>query len=186
MLCRFLHIFSYHSLIPSQQPPPDVSHQGLDIRASVVSRYLGVKVFPHPLNLVVIRTIRRKEVQNDPSTKRPHNHLRDPAGMDTIIVQDHMDHFRLWVCRRRFLQQRDKNSAALSFGLDPGQSSSDGIQRAGQISFDVRTRCEHLLLPASHRPIRANLRIQMDIHFILVHSDVMPRQSASQVARESN
>ena len=117
----------YHRSCPPLHPATNLSHQGLDVRAAVVSRHLGMKVFPYSLDLVVIGAIRRKEVQDEPSAKRPDGHLGDPTGMDAKVIQDDMDDLRLRIHGGQLLQECDEQPAVLSLGLDPDQRSESVV-----------------------------------------------------------
>ncbi len=50
------------------QPPLNVAHQFLDRVAPVVPRDGCMQVFPLPLDLIVVRTIRRKKMEFDAMT----------------------------------------------------------------------------------------------------------------------
>jgi hypothetical protein len=89
----------------------DLSHQGLDIAAAMIPGNVRVKVFPQSFDPIVVRTIRRQQVQHDPAFESLHGCLRDPAGVNAKIIHDDMDRFRPRIRLSQDSQQPEKQRA---------------------------------------------------------------------------
>ena len=64
--------------------PPYVRHQGVDCSMLVISRDVVVQLFPETLDDVVVRRVRRQEVQHDTSTERFKALLDTPGLVDDV------------------------------------------------------------------------------------------------------
>lgn len=65
---------------------PHVGHQFFHVTTQMVSSDIRVKVLPDALDLVVIRTVRRQEVQHDASLVSLERLLDDLTTVDAIVV----------------------------------------------------------------------------------------------------
>jgi hypothetical protein len=56
-------------VVSSTKIPTHISHQFAHPGAGMVTRDVGVQIFPRPFDLVVVRTVGREEVESDPSPR---------------------------------------------------------------------------------------------------------------------
>lgn len=60
---------------------------------------------PHAsLNLVVVRTVRRQEMQDNPSFEAINRLPCDATVVNNIIIQNDMDHLLVGICTVKLLQ----------------------------------------------------------------------------------
>lgn len=69
----------------------DIGHEFGHPTAAVVARDVGMKVEPGALDLVVVRAVRREELQHDASAKLREVALGALATVDDVVVEDDVD-----------------------------------------------------------------------------------------------
>src|SRR5258705_10412061 len=72
------------------QVPADLPHQVADCFAAVVPGDVRMHLAPEPLDVVVVGTVRRQEVQSEPVAVLGKVGLNPPAGVDAVVVQQEM------------------------------------------------------------------------------------------------
>src|SRR5512145_365725 len=61
--------------------------------AAMVAGHVGVQLPPDAaLDAVVVRAVRRQEMQHDPAAEVEERRLHRPATVDGVIIQDDVDH----------------------------------------------------------------------------------------------
>lgn len=107
----------------------DVSHEGVDIGTGVIACYLGMEVSPRAFDAVVVRAIRRQEVQPEALALICGETHGDLCGrMNAVVVQDQVNHLRPRIAQDQLPEQQDEQQAVLLFP-------------STQISSPVRTSC---------------------------------------------
>src|SRR5262249_48100891 len=66
----------------------NLDYKVVHVLTPVIARDVGMQVLPQSLDPVVVRAIRRQEVQPDPPAEPGQRRLGDLAGMDPVVVQD--------------------------------------------------------------------------------------------------
>ena len=75
----------------------------------MVTRHIGVQVLPCPLNFIVVRAIRRQEVQSQAlSLDRGETDADLLRRVDAIVVQYDMNHLGIAVMRDQLPQQENE------------------------------------------------------------------------------
>jgi hypothetical protein len=116
-----------------------LSHQLLHGPAPVVPRDVRVQVLPDAFDPIVIRAIRRQEVElQAPSLFRRQRQAHLEAVMDAAVVEDHMNSAGRTVGpRRQLIEQIQEEQAGLARPLDPGEPLRMRVQDPGQVALLV-------------------------------------------------
>ena len=123
---------------PATKVGVDIPHEFLDGLTAVVAGHVVVEVLPQPLDAIVIRAVRRQEVELHLPLPGGQGQLDLAAVMDLVIVEDDMDPPRLRVRHRHQpMDQQQEQGALLSLPLDPGELTRAGVQRPGQVPLLV-------------------------------------------------
>ena len=131
------------------------------------------------LNAIVVWTIQKKEVELD-ATQLTKSSAHLMAGVDSVVVQNHVNVFCVCVVLSQFRKQLDEEERVLLVRSGPHQRAISCVQRSGNIGFLVLARCNHLALVAPVHPIQPNLRVEMDIDFIFVDNHLIRRKLRNQ------
>src|SRR5271157_1334532 len=151
----------------------DIFHEFLHGLAAVVAGHVVVEVLPQSLDTIVIRAVRRQEVELYLPLPSGQCQLDLTAVMNLEVVEDDVDPASVWVGHRHQpMDQEEEQCAVLAFPLDPGELARAGIERAGQVTLLVLAGRRHGLLLARQHPVRSYLGVQMDVYLILVHGDL--------------
>src|SRR6516225_2985754 len=79
------------TLVAGVQVQPHLCHEFLHSLAAVVTCYVVVQVFPHPLDTVVVGAVRWQEVEFYPAGRsRLQGELNLLAVMDAVVVENEM------------------------------------------------------------------------------------------------
>ena len=108
----------------------DISHEFLHGLAAVVARHVVVEVLPQSLDTIVIRAVRRQEVELYLPLPSGQCQLDLTAVMNLEVVEDDVDPVCVWVGHRHQpMDQEEEQCAILAFPLDPGELARAGIER---------------------------------------------------------
>ena len=163
----------------------DVGHEFLHVLRAVVASHVVVKVLRDPLDPIVVRAIGREEVELHLPLPGGHRQLNLAAVMDFVVVEDDVDPTSVSITEGyQPMNQEEEQRAVFAFSFDPSELARAGIQRPGQITLLVLTRCQNLLLLTLEHPVRSDLGVQMNVHLVLVHGDLI-RAQVSDSADES-
>jgi len=113
------------------QMPGDLVHERVDGLAAVIAGDVGVDLTPEALDVVVLRAVRRQEVQLEPRAVlgqvRPH----PPAGVDAVVVEHQMDIELCRHCGIDFVEKLPKFNravAAVTFSNEPASILTLGLR----------------------------------------------------------
>src|SRR5262245_26814569 len=173
-----VHSQSAAVLLPEELP--HFAEQSIHVGACVIAGNIGVQVLPRSFDPVVVRTVRRQKRQSDPASEAGERHPRDPTVVNPVVVENHVNHCGLRTLRRELGQQGDEQRTGLTLAFDPNQRAGADVQRPRQITLDVLARRRDFLLLALHHPIRADLRIQVNVHLVLVERALVVRHRGQQ------
>src|SRR4026209_2898992 len=107
-----------------------------------------MQVEPNALDSVRIRTIGRKEVENDAAIKLCDTPLRDAAAVDDVVVEDDVDAPSRAMLPGAPPKELAEQIAVLAVAGDPGELPRGGVQCAGDVALLVLARRDHLPLKA--------------------------------------
>lgn len=112
-----------------------MGHQLLDRLAPVVARHVGVQVEPDTLDPVVVRAVRREEVEHHAVAELGEEALRLLAGVDDVVVDDEVDEPRVAVLGGELPDQFAEEVAGLALRLDEGDTAGRRVKRTGDEPF---------------------------------------------------
>ena len=99
-------------------------------------------------------------------------HLDLAAVMDFEIVEDDVNPTSAPIADGyQPTNEEQEQRAILAFSFDPSELARAGIERPSQITLLVLTWCGNLFLLTLEHPIRSDLRVQMNVHLVLIHRD---------------
>ena len=105
----------------------DISHEFLHGLAAVVAGHVVVEVLPQSLDTIVIRAVRRQEVELYLPLPSGQCQLDLTAVMNLEVVEDDVDPACVWVGHRHQpMDQEEEQCAILAFPLDPGLTHHNG------------------------------------------------------------
>src|SRR5262245_23393166 len=173
-----VHSQSAAVLLPEELP--HVAEQSVHVGACVIAGNIGVQVLPRSFDPVVVRTVRRQKMQSDPAAEAGERHPRDLTVVNPVVIENHVNHRGLRTLRRELGQQGDEQRTGFTLAFDPNQRAGADVQRSRQITLDVLARRRDFLLLALHHPIPADLRIQVNVHLVLVERALVVRHRGQQ------
>ena len=114
----------------------DIPHEFLDGLAAMVAGHVVVEVLPQTLDAIVIRAVRRQEVELHLSLPGGQCQLDLTAVMDLEVVEDDVDPASIRVSHRHQpVDQQEEQGAVLALLLDPGELARAGIERPAGYRF---------------------------------------------------
>ena len=105
--------------------------------AHMIARDVGVQIAPQPLDPVLVRAVRRQEVQLQPGAVCAEPGLGQTALVDDVVVEDQMDDPNAATGIDQRTQQIQELPARLAIALDVDQPLVDRIVGARQVAFLV-------------------------------------------------
>src|SRR5438270_12428654 len=142
----------------------DLGHEFVPGFAAVVARHGVVKVRPDPLDPIVIRAIRRQKVELHLPLPGGQRQVNLAAVVDFVVVEDDVNSTSLAIAEGdQPMNQEEEQCAVLAFAFDPSELACAGIQRPGQTTLLVTSRCENLLLLTLEHPFRSGLGVHMNV-----------------------
>ena len=132
----------------------------------MIARDIGMEVKPELLDSIVIGIVRRQEMKLNPPLVRLDGFLRDPTGVNRVVVGDQMDPLGLGMFLRQMADELNEQKAILMVGLDPLDLARLCVEGPCQIPLGIDPGRLHGLLPSGKHPVRADLGIQIDVHLI--------------------
>jgi len=155
---------------------PDPGQKSADSSAPVVSGHVRVKLEPQAFDAVFVGTVGRQEVQPKSTTPFGERCLDDLAAVDCVVVEDQVKHPGATIVSQQDAQQVQEEPAPLLVALDPDQMSGAMAQGSGEEALYVLTGSENPALLPRQGPVRADPRIEIDIHFVDVECLLAPFQ----------
>ena len=142
--------------------------QFVDRFAAMVAGDFLVQVPPHTFDRIGFGGIRGQEVNHNAMAPPGQELLHLGTVMELGVVADHMNAAVAPQAAPQVVQMTHKQiGVALGARRGHQQLACPPMQRTGQIAFDVVARRDHLGLLASTHPHRADLRVGVDVHFVL-------------------
>src|SRR5437867_9136376 len=167
---------SFKALGPATQMPDDTSHQVLDGFATVVPRHVRMDLAPHPLDGVMVRTVRGQEVQLEQVPVLPQGLLHPPAGVDAVVVEDQVDPPGPGMILPELREQCQEQVAVLALCLHAQQVAAVQRECSGEVALAVLSGSHHQLLLAPQHPVPADARVQVDVDLVFEVGDLAGRQ----------
>lgn len=91
-----------------------------------------------------------------------------------------MNSLRATVLAGKVVKNLGDHRSRLLFGNAMDDSSRVRVQGTKDVALDVLSRRQHHQLPAGFELGRSDLRIEMDIHFVLIEDLVLRRRTGNQ------
>ena len=159
------------------EEPIHGSNEGVDAAMAMVSRDVIMELLPESLDDVVVRRVRRQEVQHDAPGE-----LGELCGhhfclVDDVVVEHQMDALRTPITAAQVEQELDEHFGGLVLADAVDDGAGVGIEGSEDVAFDVLAgRQDHRLLPG-FQVSRPDLRIDMDIGLVLIEDFLFGRRA---------
>src|SRR5664279_5394331 len=102
--------------------------------------------------------------------------------MNSIVVQDDVDAFGVWVMLRKFFQELNEKRGVFLCRSCPHNRAIASVQSSGNVGFLVFSGRDHQALMTSGHPVQANLGVEVDIGFVFVERQFVGRKLSNQTS----
>jgi hypothetical protein len=162
----------------------DLPHEGVDLGTAMVAGYIGVQIEPDALDPILVRTVGRQKVEPDPA-HGPQRRLNEPALVDDVVVEDHVDRSRPPIGTQQRLQELDEQPTRLADTIDIDELLTLGVIGTGQVALHVLARRDDEPLLAWQHPVGPDARVQMQVDLVGIDRHRTPTGIFGQPAQAS-
>jgi hypothetical protein len=158
---------------PGREIAADLVEKFLKGRAAMVSSDVVMNISPKAFDAVLLRAVRRKEVEQDLLPDGSEEGLHQLALVDGVVVQDEVDPADRPVDLQERAEQVEEQPDRLAATVDTDNPSGSWIVSSGDESLLIPAGRKYEPLMSREHPVSTDAWVQVNIDFVGVKDDLV-------------